>query len=385
MPLHAFCAIHALPPPRGHAPRAQSCRQQHPAVTALRRGTIRNRPIPAPEYGSNNAGGSGVGNSPQDPASSGPPSPPSLAREAEPRAGRGAMNVAAGSGGAPAVRATVGGTAVGAPKARTRKRMGGEAVASSLVPAESADNDDAEFEPVRKTGFNSPVIVSRELADLTLRGKRVMTRPQAASGIATYAADRGLGCKDDGRFFTLDAALRSLFPDAPERVKFSALTSLIRPHVVAPSACADKTLARTAAAQWVDYISAPEQARRVTHKVDRRGRHSVVFQKKMRAAGRGLFVPVSMSAVLAKICKEDKPISRPQITKLVWVHIRSLGLQDKHDRRLVHTDPLLKELCGGKLDAVDCFELSKHIARNVTALEDFSGTVAKPSRATVSS
>lgn len=61
-------------------------------------------------------------------------------------------------------------------------------------------------------------------------------------------------------------------------------------------------------------------------------------------------------------------LSQQEVTKCVWCHIRSLGLQDGNEKRIVPTDPLLKEVCGGVLEYVDCFELSKYIARNLTVI-----------------
>jgi chromatin remodeling complex protein RSC6 len=216
------------------------------------------------------------------------------------------------------------------------------------------------------TGFNSPVVLSRALSDTVMGGARVMSRSQAASRISAYVVERGLKSKDNGREFRLDAALRGLFPDAPEAVKFSAITGLLRAHATRPDLCGEDALVREAKALQEKYQSQPPATRKVELKVDRRGRHSAAVQLKMRALGKGLFAPVVLSDVLSRICDGETCLSRPTVTSMVWKHIKAHGLQDGADRRVVRTDPLLRELCGADVVAVDCFDLSKYVARHVT-------------------
>lgn len=230
---------------------------------------------------------------------------------------------------------------------------------------ESHSLDLASLKPVRRTGFNSPVVMTPELAKLLKTQERVMTRPQVASLVADYVGAKKLACADDGRFFAPNPALKRLFPEQTGRVQISKLVAYIRPHVVLPSDCGDEALVEQAMALWDEYVQSIPLSSRI-RKVDRRGRGSAAFQSKMRAAGRGLYAPCELSAALSKICDGESMLSRPEVTKCVWRHIKNLGLQDGNERRIVHTDPLLKEVCGGNVDSVDCFELSKYIARNLT-------------------
>lgn len=377
----AFGAVQGFPCLAGRSSHAPSCLQRK-TVTAVRRGTMRTRAIPAPEYGPNQAGGSGVGSAPEDEESDG--------SRASGSKGGARKAAAAKKGGAPLASAAKSkssrGGAGGSAKTRVasvarkaqvaaRKQKpealngsqripGGQLSDSGIVP------DGVDLEPVRKTGFNAPVIVTRALADLLSHNGRVMTRPQVASRISEYVAEHDLSCKDDGRYFTPDAALRALFPDAPERIKFSKITAHLRSQVTAPSECNDVALVEEAEAAWTEYVSSLPLGSRVVRKVDRRGRTSASFQGRMRDAGKGLYSPVVLSTALSKICEGETVSSRPEVTRRVWIHIKNLGLQDGHERRMVHTDPLLKELCGDNRDLVDCFELSKYIARNLTAHKD---------------
>ncbi len=60
----------------------------------------------------------------------------------------------------------------------------------------------------------------------------------------------------------------------------------------------------------------------------------------MAKKGGGINKPVTVSEELFKITKKAK-LSRGQITKAIWDHIKKYGLQDCDNRRIINCDECL--------------------------------------------
>jgi chromatin remodeling complex protein RSC6 len=221
------------------------------------------------------------------------------------------------------------------------------------------------------TGFNSPVIFSPELSSKLFSGIRVMSRAQAAARISAYANARGLRSPQDGKTFVLDDTLAALFPASPPVLAFREITRLLAPHVTRPSACADSALVDEADA-WIEAYRAehaarpPRPRRRRRSKGDARARHSSALQLRMRALGSGLYQPARLSPELAAVCGGADVMSRPEITQRIWVYIKDNALQDPVSRRRIRVDARLRAVCGSDASTIDCFEMSRYIAMNVT-------------------
>ena len=73
--------------------------------------------------------------------------------------------------------------------------------------------------------------------------------------------------------------------------------------------------------------------------------------------------PVQPSAALAEVVG-TKPIPRTEITKKLWAYIKKNNLQDKKNRRNIHSDDALKAVFGGKA-LVNMFEMTKLVSKHV--------------------
>lgn len=89
-----------------------------------------------------------------------------------------------------------------------------------------------------------------------------------------------------------------------------------------------------------------------------------VAAKKKRKINPALLVPLTPSAVLAAVIG-NKPASRPDIIKKVWVYIKKQGLQDTVNKRMINADDKLKALFGGQ-SQVSMFDLAKIVSNNVS-------------------
>ncbi len=73
--------------------------------------------------------------------------------------------------------------------------------------------------------------------------------------------------------------------------------------------------------------------------------------------------PVQPSDKLAEVVG-SKPIPRTEVTKKLWAYIKKNGLQDKKNKRNIHSDDKLKAVFSGKAQ-VNMFEMTKLVSKHV--------------------
>ncbi len=77
----------------------------------------------------------------------------------------------------------------------------------------------------------------------------------------------------------------------------------------------------------------------------------------------GFATPVTPDRTLAAIVGSD-PKPRTEITKLLWNYIKSNGLQDKTNKRMINADSALEKVFGGKKQ-VSMFEMTKLVSQHI--------------------
>lgn len=80
-----------------------------------------------------------------------------------------------------------------------------------------------------------------------------------------------------------------------------------------------------------------------------------------RSGGRG---SKKLSPTLSEIVGKDT-MTRPEVTKALWVYIKKHDLQDPDNRRVILADEKLKKLFGGK-DSIDMFQLARIISEHLS-------------------
>ena len=85
--------------------------------------------------------------------------------------------------------------------------------------------------------------------------------------------------------------------------------------------------------------------------------------KSKRKPNAAFMKPVSPDAALSEIVG-SKPIPRTEVTKKLWAYIKKNGLQDKKNRRMIHSDDALKPVFAGKAQ-VNMFEMTKLVSKHV--------------------
>ena len=85
--------------------------------------------------------------------------------------------------------------------------------------------------------------------------------------------------------------------------------------------------------------------------------------KKARKPNPAFMKPLMPSMDLGKIVGTN-PLPRTQAVKKVWDYIKSNGLQDKINRRMINADNILKNVVGKA--KVSMFELTKQISKHLS-------------------
>ncbi|KAI1761924.1 hypothetical protein GGR53DRAFT_522048 [Hypoxylon sp. FL1150] len=81
---------------------------------------------------------------------------------------------------------------------------------------------------------------------------------------------------------------------------------------------------------------------------------------KPRKAGGGFQKPFTLSYPLAELCGEPQ-LSRPQVVKKLWEHIKGNDLQDPSDKRQIRCDDMMQAVF--KQTRVDMFQMNKLVTR----------------------
>lgn len=84
---------------------------------------------------------------------------------------------------------------------------------------------------------------------------------------------------------------------------------------------------------------------------------------KKRAPNPAFMKPMNPSGQLAAVIG-DKAMPRSEVTKKVWAYIKSKGLQDNKNRRMINADDKLGPVFGGKKQ-VSMFEMTKLVNKHL--------------------
>lgn len=73
--------------------------------------------------------------------------------------------------------------------------------------------------------------------------------------------------------------------------------------------------------------------------------------------------PMNISAELAAVVGAG-PMPRTEVTKKLWVYIKSKNLQDPNDKRTILCDETLKALFG--VDKIDMFKMTAAVSKHLS-------------------
>ncbi|RYO98090.1 hypothetical protein DL764_007191 [Monosporascus ibericus] len=90
-------------------------------------------------------------------------------------------------------------------------------------------------------------------------------------------------------------------------------------------------------------------------------------EKKPRKAGGGFQKPFNLSYSLAELCGEPQ-LSRPQVVKKLWEHIKANDLQDPNDKRQIRCDEKMQAVF--KQARVDMFQMNKLVGNHLYPVDE---------------
>ncbi|KAK4172725.1 SWIB/MDM2 domain-containing protein [Triangularia setosa] len=89
--------------------------------------------------------------------------------------------------------------------------------------------------------------------------------------------------------------------------------------------------------------------------------------KPKRKAGGGFQKPFNLSEALAEVCGEPQ-LSRPQVVKKLWDHIKANELQDPNDKRNINCDEKLRAVF--RQDKINMFSMNKLLGSQLYPIEE---------------
>lgn len=95
-----------------------------------------------------------------------------------------------------------------------------------------------------------------------------------------------------------------------------------------------------------------------------RGETRAGKQGTTRKTSPALAKPVKPDEWLAAVVGADE-LPRPEVVKKLWDYIKSEGLQDRENRRMINADDKLRPIFDGK-DQVNMFEMTKLVSKHLS-------------------
>jgi upstream activation factor subunit UAF30 len=94
------------------------------------------------------------------------------------------------------------------------------------------------------------------------------------------------------------------------------------------------------------------------------GRSETKAGKGSRGPNAALSKPVKPDEKLAAVVGSDE-MPRPEVVKKLWDYIKSEGLQDRENRRMINADDKLRPIFDGK-SQVNMFEMTKLVSKHLS-------------------
>ena len=94
------------------------------------------------------------------------------------------------------------------------------------------------------------------------------------------------------------------------------------------------------------------------------GRSETRAGRGTRAPSPALSKPVKPDDLLAAVVGADE-MPRPEVVKKLWDYIKSEGLQDRDNRRMINADEKLRPIFDGK-SQVNMFEMTKLVSKHLS-------------------
>lgn len=233
----------------------------------------------------------------------------------------------------------------------------------------------AEDKPVKLTGLEKAVVLCDSLAKFI--GEKIVPRSQINKKIAAYAKEHGLKDPDDGRKMHCDDDLREAL--GVDSFTFFTLSKIVSGlvHKVDESNEEMVQLAKEVEEKFLEEKKAKkaEEIANGTAPKKAKKKQTTKGQAAKGQTSKGdtpkrpspFTIPMKLSDDLVAICGEAE-MSRTDVMKRIWDHIKAQNLQDPKDRRTILCDDKLKAVFNG-VESVQHMGMAKYLNAHLTKIE----------------
>jgi upstream activation factor subunit UAF30 len=212
-----------------------------------------------------------------------------------------------------------------------------------------SDEEEAETKPKKRGGGGLTAVkeISPEMAAFLGMGDK-MARTEVVKALWAYIKKNDLQNPNDKREILLDAKMKELFH--ADKITMFTMNKYVSAHVHPFKAV---------------NLNEPSENSKKKKEQNARKRKAAKDAKNEKAKKRkpSNQPPWRLSQDLIAVVQKEI-LSRPQVTKALWVYIKENDLQNPEDKREILCDELLKKVMGDN-DRVTMFSMNKHITQHL--------------------
>uniref|UniRef100_A0A7S3V4K7 DM2 domain-containing protein n=1 Tax=Chaetoceros debilis TaxID=122233 RepID=A0A7S3V4K7_9STRA len=212
-----------------------------------------------------------------------------------------------------------------------------------------SDEEEAETKPKKRGGGGLTAVkeISPEMAEFLGMGDK-MARTEVVKALWAYIKKNDLQNPNDKREILLDAKMKELFH--ADKITMFTMNKYVSAHVHPFKAV---------------NLNEPSENSKRKKEQNARKRKAAKDAKNEKAKKRkpSNQPPWRLSQDLIAVVQKEI-LSRPQVTKALWVYIKENDLQNPEDKREILCDEMLKKVMGDN-DRVTMFSMNKHITQHL--------------------
>jgi len=212
-----------------------------------------------------------------------------------------------------------------------------------------SDEEEVETKPKKRGGGGLTAVkeISPEMAEFLGMGDK-MARTEVVKALWAYIKKNDLQNPNDKREILLDAKMKELFH--ADKITMFTMNKYVSAHVHPFKAV---------------NLNEPSENSKRKKEQNARKRKAAKDAKNEKAKKRkpSNQPPWRLSQDLIAVVQKEI-LSRPQVTKALWVYIKENDLQNPEDKREILCDEMLKKVMGDN-DRVTMFSMNKHITQHL--------------------
>lgn len=235
---------------------------------------------------------------------------------------------------------------------------------TEVLDAMENDSDEEEAKPKKRGGGGLTAVkeISPEMAAFLGMGDK-MARTEVVKALWAYIKKNDLQNPNDKREILLDEKMKELFH--ADKITMFTMNKYVSAHVHPFKAV---------------NLDEPSENSKKKKEQNARKRKAAKDAKNEKAKKRkpSNQPPWRLSQDLIAVVQKEI-LSRPQVTKALWVYIKENDLQNPEDKREILCDEMLKKVMGDN-DRVTMFSMNKHITQHLVEKVEVEKVEVEPEK-----